>query len=139
MSWTNKPKVTEAEQATLELDSLIANARNGRDTCMTLVAATLELAHKEKVEMKFFLDLVSSALTLVRYESDLETVDFLRKSIEQSEESEITKETVVNSLTYMRDRLQVDCYTRAKACKRLAALITVADKLKGGDNANASE
>ena len=79
--WTTQPETSAEECEQLELEKIIFGGKNTRDAAMLLVATTLVHLQKQERELEtsFYFDLVRSLVTMVRHESELELLKFIRE------------------------------------------------------------
>ena len=121
--WTTQPETSAEEREQLELEKIIFGGKNTRDAAMLLVVTTLVHLQKQEreLEIDFYFDLVRSLVTMVRHESELELLKFIREH-----QGDFSAEELPRFLELFEQRTKRCCFDAATDSKRLVSLLSEA-------------
>ena len=126
--WTTQPETSADEREQLELEKIIFGGKNTRDAAMLLVVTTLVHLQKrgqeeegQALEISFYFDLVRSLVTMVRHESELELLKFIREH-----QGDFSAEELPRFLELFEQRTKRCCFDAATDSKRLVSLLSEA-------------
>jgi len=121
--WTKQPETSAEEREQLELEKIIFGGKNTRDAAMLLVVTTLVHLQKQEreLEISFYFDLVRSLVTMVRHESELELLKFIREH-----QGDFSAKELPRFLELFEQRTKRCCFDAATDSKRLVSLLSEA-------------
>jgi hypothetical protein len=115
MSWNNPMDLTAHERAMTEFDELAT--KSPRDGLIALTLMSLLHAKRKNVTDSHFDDLATECILAIRYQSESELADFLRKLFAEGTEETFTRQELISTLDYLRS------YQHAADSKKLVDLI----------------